>query len=83
MATGGRVGTTLPDAFTGGYDVVYQVINENRSSRSFTVAFAAFNDAGRASLLHIPNWAPWGGDVKQGYGGASVYQTYYWTMEVG
>ncbi|MGW0878331.1 RHS repeat-associated core domain-containing protein [Streptomyces sp. NPDC002671] len=77
MATNGHHGTETPDAFTGGYDVVYQVVNENRSSRSFTVAFAAFNDTGTASLIHFG--MP---DVKQGYGGASVYQTYYWTMEV-
>jgi hypothetical protein len=43
----------------------------------FTVAFAAFNDTGAASLIHFG--MP---DIKQGYGGASVYQTYYWTVEV-
>jgi hypothetical protein len=77
MATGGHHGTDIPDAFTGGYDEVYQVINKSPKSHSFTVAFAAFNDTGTASLVHFG--AP---DIKQGFGGASVYQTYYWTVEV-
>ncbi|MCX3058345.1 RHS repeat domain-containing protein [Streptomyces beihaiensis] len=77
MATNGHHGTGVPDAFTGGYDEVYQVINVSPKKRSFTVAFAAFNDTGTASLTHL---FP---DTKQGFGGASVYQTYYWTMEVG
>jgi hypothetical protein len=77
MATNGHHGTAIPDAFTGGYDEVYQVINKSPKTRSFTVAFAAFNDTGTASLYHFG--AP---DIKQGFGGASVYQTYYWTLEV-
>ncbi|MFF6960147.1 RHS repeat-associated core domain-containing protein [Streptomyces sp. NPDC008317] len=77
MATRGRVGTKVPEAFTGGYDLVYQVINQNKKDHSMTVAFAAFNDTGTASAFHfgVP-------DIKQGYGGASVYQEYYWSVTV-
>jgi hypothetical protein len=77
MATNGRSGREIPDAFTGSYSEVYQVIN--KSKESYTVAFAAFNDTGFASLYHVPFIK----DVKQGYSGASIYQEYYWTIQVG
>ncbi|MDH6117296.1 RHS repeat-associated protein [Kitasatospora sp. GAS204A] len=71
MGTDGKHGTPTPEAFLGGYDVVYQVINESPKTRSFTVAFAAYNDTGIASLTHaLPN-------TTSG-AGASVRQEFYW-----
>ncbi|MFD5435128.1 RHS repeat-associated core domain-containing protein [Kitasatospora sp. NPDC127067] len=73
MATDGKgwAANPTPEAFLGGYDVVYQVINVSPKTHSFTVAFAAYNDTGFASLTHFT------GNTGTGPG-ASVRQEYYW-----
>ncbi|MEW1660341.1 hypothetical protein [Streptomyces sp. NPDC093707] len=76
MATDGAAGQGTPDAFLGSFNEVYQVLNVNKEKREFTVAFAAFNRTGTASLTHI---AP---DLPQGLPMASLDQTYYWVTTV-
>jgi RHS repeat-associated protein len=74
MATNGLNGSPIPDAFFGSYNLVYQVLSVNKSSHSITVAFAAYNDTGTASLTHATP------DVPRGNPLASVHQRYFWTQ---
>ncbi|WP_159424694.1 RHS repeat-associated core domain-containing protein [Streptomyces sp. TLI_053] len=77
MMTGGRVGTEMPKAFFGSYDLVYQLIEGPGGPNSTTtVAFAATNDTSVSSLTHfLP-------DAPQGQAGATVRQYYFWTATI-
>ena len=79
MGTNGKSGTQTPDAFLGSYDEVYQVININQRTRSMTVAFAAYNDTGMASLTHV---VPDMHNCSSCGGGSSVMEEFYWTTTV-
>ncbi|MEU0604089.1 hypothetical protein ABZ484_38655, partial [Streptomyces sp. NPDC006393] len=79
MLTGGSKGSGLPEAFMGSYTEVYQVVNVDRESRSFTVAFAAYNGTGLGSLLHNPLFP----DRAEGRQQGTLRQIYYWTVTVG
>ncbi|MGW5276264.1 RHS repeat-associated core domain-containing protein [Streptomyces sp. NPDC004044] len=76
MLTGGESGSGVPEAFMGSYDQVHQVINVDKRNKSFTVAFAAYNETGTESLTHfLP-------DIGQGRQMGTLHQTYYWTVTV-
>ncbi|MDT9686072.1 hypothetical protein RND61_28965 [Streptomyces sp. TRM76323] len=76
MLTDGAKGSGVPEAFMGSYDQIHQVINVNKRERTFTVAFAAYNETGTESLTHV---VP---DIGQGKQMGTLHQTYYWTMTV-
>ncbi|WP_455712373.1 RHS repeat-associated core domain-containing protein [Streptomyces halstedii] len=76
MYTDGKSGSGVPEAFMGSYDQVHQVINVNKREKSFTVAFAAYNETGVGSLTHfLP-------EIGQGKQMGTLHQTYYWTVTV-
>ncbi|MEE1838587.1 hypothetical protein [Streptomyces sp. JV190] len=76
MCTDGKKGSGIPEAFMGSYDQMHQVINVNKRDRSFTVAFAAYNETGVGSLTHfLP-------EIGQGKSMGTLHQTYYWTVTV-
>ncbi|MFI9628750.1 RHS repeat-associated core domain-containing protein [Streptomyces sp. NPDC052042] len=77
MYTDGKGGSGIPEAFMGSYDQVHQVINVDKRERSFTVAFAAYNETGLESLTHL---FP---DIGQGKSMGTLHQAYYWTVTVG
>ncbi|MGH4029285.1 RHS repeat-associated core domain-containing protein [Actinomycetota bacterium Odt1-20B] len=77
MTTGGKWGSKIPDAWLGSWDEEYQVVNVDRRKRSFTVAFAAYNETGLESLTHV---FP---DRAEGRQAGTLRQMYYWTVTVG
>ncbi|MEU2763393.1 hypothetical protein [Streptomyces sp. NPDC007094] len=77
MYTNGEKGSGIPEAFMGSCDQVHQVINVNKKDKTFTVAFAAYNETGVESLTHV---FP---DIGQGKGMGTLHQSYYWTVTVG
>ncbi|GIH15037.1 type IV secretion protein Rhs [Rugosimonospora africana] len=74
MATNGKLGSSIPDAFLGSYTLAYQVIKVDRKAHSITVAFAIFNATGVHSLTH---YVP---DVPKGHHLSNVTQRYFWTQ---
>lgn len=76
MYTDGKKDSGMPEAFMGSCDQMHRVINVNKRDRSFTVAFAAYNETGVGSLTHfLP-------EIGQGKSMGTLHQTYYWTVTV-
>ncbi|MFI2313233.1 hypothetical protein AMK17_00930 [Streptomyces sp. CB00072] len=77
MYANGEKGSGIPEAFTRSYDQVHQFINVNKKEKTFTVAFAAYNETGVESLTHV---FP---DIGQGKDMGTLHQSCYWTVTVG